>query len=143
MALMIVSNQFALVRLLGDGQREVEFRQLGEWFAANGKPDEKLAVYQNDTRLFAGKNAPNVVGFPKADSPEELVEKLRQQGVTYVVWATREGMSSQHTGYKLLNLDKNLAILDKPRSIGPLQFVTQIGSERGYVNVFRLRNESK
>ncbi len=142
LCLVIASNQFVLVRLVGDGKREIEFKQLGEWFAANGKPDEKLAVYQNDTQLFAGKNAPNVVGFPKADSPEELVEKLRQQGITYVVWATREGYShGQHTGYQQLGLDKTIAFLNKPQSIGPYEFVKQIGSERGYVNVFRLKDK--
>ena len=140
LCLVIASNQFVLVRLVGDGKREIEFKMLGEWFAANGKPDEKLAVYQNDTQLFAGKNAPNVVGFPKADSPDELVEKLRQQGITYVVWATREGYShGEHTGYQQLGLDKNIAFLAKPQSIGPYQFVDRIGSERGYVHVFRLR----
>jgi len=140
LCLVIASNQFVLVRLVGDGKREIEFKMLGEWFAANGKPDEKLAVYQNDTQLFAGKNAPNVVGFPKADSPDELVEKLRQQGITYVVWATREGYShGQHTGYQQLGLDKNIAFLANPQSIGPYQFVDRIGSERGYVHVFRLR----
>ena len=139
LCLVIASNQFVLVRLVGDGKREIEFKMLGEWFAANGKPDEKLAVYQNDTQLFAGKNAPNVVGFPKADSPDELVEKLRQQGITYVVWATREGYShGQHTGYQQLGLDKNIVFLDKPQSVGPYKFVAQIGSERGYVHVFRL-----
>ena len=140
LCLVVASNQFVLVRLVGDGKREIEFKMLGEWFAANGKPDEKLAVYQNDTQLFAGKNAPNVVGFPKADSPDELVGKLRQQGITYVVWATREGYShGQHTGYQQLGLDKNIAFLAKPQSIGPYQFVDRIGSERGYVHVFRLR----
>jgi hypothetical protein len=144
LCLVIASNQFILVRLVGDGKREIEFKQLGEWFAANGKPDEKLAVYQNDTQLFAGKNAPNVVGFPQADSPEELVPKLRQQGITYVVWATREGYSrGQHTGYQTLGLNKTIAFLEKPQNIGPYEFVTQIGSKRGYVNVFRLRNEGK
>jgi hypothetical protein len=140
MCLIIVSNQFVLVRVIGDGKREIEFKMLGEWFVANGKPDEKLAVYQNDTQLFAGKNAPNVVGFPKADSPEELVEKLRQQGVTYVVWATREGMSTDHTGYRQLNLDKNLAALQTPKDVGPYEFISQVGSQRGYVNIFRLRS---
>jgi hypothetical protein len=145
LCLVIASNQFVLVRLVGDGKREMEFKQLGEWFAANGKPDEKLAVYNNDpTQLFAGKNAHNVTGFAKADSPEELVEKLRQQGITYVVWATREGYSrGQHTGYQQLGLNKNIAFLEKPQSVGPYQFVTQVGSEKGYVNVFRIRNESK
>jgi hypothetical protein len=144
LCLVIASNQFMLVRLLGDGQREIEFKLLGEWFAAKAGADEKLAVYQNDTQLFAGKNAANVVGFPKAASPRELVEKLRREGVTYVVWATREGYSrGEHTLYQQLGLDKNIAFLDKPRSIGPYEFVTQLGSERGFVNIFRLRDRGE
>lgn len=144
LCLVIASNQFVLVRLVGDGKREIEFKMLGEWFAANGKPDEKLAVYQNDTQLFAGKNAPNVVGFPKAGSPDELVGKLRQEGITYVVWATREGYShGQHTAYQQLGLDKNIVFLARPQSIGPYKFVTQIGSNKGYVNVFRLESSDK
>jgi hypothetical protein len=144
LCLVIASNQFVLVRFVGDGKREIEFKMLGEWFAANGKPDEKLAVYQNDTQLFAGKNAPNVVGFPKADSPEELMEKLRQQRITYVVWATREGYShGEHTGYQQLGLNKTIAFLSKPQSVGPYKFITQIGSQRGYVNVFHLESADK
>ena len=108
--LALASNQFMLAPLLGDGKREIEFKLLGEWFAANAKPDEKLAVYQNDTQLFAGKNAPNVVGFPKAANPRELAAKLRQEGVTYVVWATREGMTKQHTGYQLFGLEQEYRV---------------------------------
>ncbi len=140
LCLVIASNQFVLVRLVGDGKRELEFKQLGEWFAANGKPDEKMAVYNNDpTQIYAGKNAQNVTGFPKAESPQELVSKLCQQGITYVVWATREGFSrGEHTGYQQLNLNKNINFLEKPQDAGSYHFVTQIGSNRGYVNVFRL-----
>ena len=138
---MIVSTHFSLVRVLGDGLKEIEFRQLGEWFAANAGPDEKLAVYQDGpTRLFAGKNSQNVVGFPKAANPAELAVKLREMKVKYVVWATREGMSKQHPGYQLAGLDKNIAFLSKPASIGPYEFVRQIGSNRGFVNVFRLKD---
>jgi hypothetical protein len=145
LCLVIASNQFVLVRMLGDGKREMEFKQLGEWFVTNGKPGEKMSVYNNGpTQLFSGKNAPNIAWFPKADSPEDLVLKLRQMGITYVVWATREGYSrGQHTGYQQLGLNKNIAILEKPQNVGPYEFVKQIGSERGYVNVFRLHNEGK
>jgi len=142
MCLVIASNQFPLAQLLGDGKREIEFKMLGEWFAANAKPDDKLAVYQNDTQLYAGKFAQNVIGFPKASSPRELVEKLRQMGVTYVVWATREGFShGEYPGYQLLGLDKTIGFLDKPRNIGPYEFVRQVGTNRGYVSIFRLKDK--
>ena len=144
MCLVIASNQFPLARLLGDGQREIEFKMLGEWFAANAKPNDKLAVYQNDTQLFAGKFAANVVGFSKEESPRKLAEKLRQEGVMYVVWATREGFShGQHPDYQLLRLNRNIGFLDKPRSIGCYEFVTQVGTELGYVNIFRLKDKGE
>lgn len=145
LCLVIASNQFMLVRLVGDGKQELEFKQLGEWFAGAGQPGEKLAVYmKGPTQLFAGKNAQNVVDFSKEDNPRKLAEALRERGVKYVVWATREGFShGQHTGYKQLNLDKNIAFLDKPRSIGCYEFVRQIGSPRGYVNVFRLKEHGE
>lgn len=143
MFVMIISNQFPLARLLWDGKREIEFRQLGVWFAENAKPGDKMAVYNcGPAALFAGKFADNITGFPRADNPEQLVEKLYEQNFTYVVWATREGMSKQHTGYQLMGLDKNIAFLARPASIGSYEFVRPIGSERGFVNVFRLKSRS-
>ncbi len=145
LCLVTASNQFVLARLAGDGKREIEFKQLGEWFATKGRPEDKLAVYNNGpTQLYSGKNAQNVTGFPKAESPKELVEKLRGMGITYVVWATREGFShGQHTGYQQLGLNKNIAFLVAPKNIGCYEFVRQIGSSRGYVNVFRLRESGE
>jgi hypothetical protein len=138
MCLVIASNQFLLANLLGDGKREIEFKQLGEWFSANAGPSEKLAVYNNVTQLFAGKNAANVVGYPRANGPEELVTKLRDEKVTYVAWATREGIGNRHNDYRFVGLDKNIALLANPRDIGPYKFVTQVGNNNGYINIFRL-----
>lgn len=144
LCLVIASNQFVLARVVGDGKREIEFKQLGEWFAKNAKPDEKMAVYNcGPASLYAGKFADNITGFPKEDSPEKLTEKLLEQNITYVVWATREGVGNRHNDYVFLNLDKNLAALSQPRSIEPYEFVTQIGSQQGYANVFRLRKDGK
>jgi hypothetical protein len=138
MCLVIASNQFLLANLLGDGQREIEFKKLGEWFAANAGPGEKLAVYNNIALIYAGKNSANLVGYPKADGPEELVNKLRDEHITYAAWATREGIGNRHNDYRFAGLDKNIAILSSPRDIGPYKFVTQVGNNNGYINIFRL-----
>jgi len=143
-ALVVVSNQFMLVSLLGDGQRDKEFTVLAGWFSENAKPGEKLAVYMHAVvKMFAPKHAEYIVGFPKAESPAKLVEACYEEDITYVVWATREGLNPTHTGYRKLNLHENIAILGKPRSIGPYEFITQLGSKRGYVNIFRLRTRSE
>jgi hypothetical protein len=142
-ALVVVSNQFMLVRMVGDGQTDKEFVDLAQWYSENSQPGEKLAVYMASTvRMFASKNAKYIVNLPKADSPAELVEACYEKDITYVVWATREGRSSDYPDYRAANLDKNIAFLEKPRSIGPYEFITQVGSRRGYVNVFRLRARS-
>jgi len=143
-ALVVVSNQFMLVRLLGDGQRDKEFTVLAGWFSENAKPGEKLAVYMcGVVRMFAPKHAEYIVGIPKADSPSELVDACYEEGITYVVWASREGLNPTHTGYRQLNLHENIVFLVKPESIGPYEFITQLGSKRGYVNIFRLPRRSR
>jgi hypothetical protein len=139
-ALVVVSNQFVLVRMVGDGQRDKEFVDLAQWYSKNAQPGEKLAIYMSSTvRMFATKHAEYIVGIPKADSPAKLVEACYEKDITYVVWATREGLSKDHPDYRAASLDKNIALLEKPRSIGPYEFITRLGSRRGYVNVFRLR----
>ncbi len=139
LGLVFISNQFGLVYTLGDGQREIEFKLLADWFVANAKPGEKIGLYMAEVvRIFAPKRADSIVGLPKADNQSEFVAACYKEGVTYVVWATREGLSSDHADYRGANLDKNLASLQNPKSAGPYQFVTQVGTKRGYVNVFRL-----
>jgi len=140
---MIVSNHFTVVRLLGNGQRDKEFKQLAEWFKAHAKPGDKLGVYMAGVvRMFAGELADSVVQPPAAEDPEQFVKACRDAGITYVVWATREGLSNDHVQYRRMGLDRNIRQLCEPRSIGPYQFVAQVGWEGGYVNIFRLRNES-
>jgi hypothetical protein len=141
--LIIVSNQFVLVRLVGDGQQDKEFKLLADWFAANARPGEKMGVYMAGTvKIFAPKAAEYIVGLPKASTPEEFVKACYDQNITYVVWATREGLRTDHTGYRQAGLHENIKQLATPKNTGPYQFVTQVGSERGYVNIFRLRPSS-
>ncbi|UCG47713.1 MAG: hypothetical protein JSU94_19795 [Phycisphaerales bacterium] len=139
--LMIVSNQFAVAPLLGDGQREAEFKLLADWYVANAKPGQKMGLYMaHVVRMFAPKYAEYIVFLPKAENPDEFDKACYEQGMTYVVWATREGLRDQHTGYRQLNLNENLKRLGTPRDVGPYKFVQQVGSRRGYVNIFRLRS---
>jgi hypothetical protein len=141
MCLIIVSNQFALVRTIGDGQREKEFKDLANWYVMNAKAGEKMGLYMAEVvRIFAPKYAENIVGLPQADDPEGFVKACYKQNITYIVWATREGMSTDHTGYRQSHLDKNLTALQTPKDVGPYEFIGQVGSQRGYVNIFRLRS---
>jgi hypothetical protein len=137
--LIIVSNQFSLVRLVGDGQSEKEFKQLADWYITNAQPGEKMGVYMYQVvGIYAQKYADDIVALPQAESPEEFVEACYKEGLTYVVWATREGLRNDSVRYRKLGLDKNIAQLRNLKSVPPYQFVTQVGWDRGYVNIFRL-----
>jgi hypothetical protein len=137
--LIIVSNQFSLVSLVGDGQRDKEFKQLAEWYIANAQPGEKMGVYMHQVvGIYAQKYADDIVGLPQADSPDKFIEACYEQGLAYVVWATREGLRNDSVRYRRFGLDKNIAQLRNPKSTPPYQFVAQVGWERGYVNIFRL-----
>ena len=137
--LVVISNQFSIVSLVGDGQRDKEFKQLADWYIDNAQPGEKMGVYMHQVvGIYAQKYADDIIALPQADSPEEFFEACYEQGLTYVVWATREGLRNDSVRYRRLGLDKNIAQLRSPKNIPPYQFVTQVGWERGYVNIFRL-----
>lgn len=139
LCLIIASNQYALVGLIGDGQQDAEFKLLADWFLANAKPGEKMGVYMASVvKIFAPKYAEYIVHLPQADSPSGFVRACHKEGITYVVWATREGLRDDHTGYRQFGLDKNIAHLRKPESTEDYQFITQVGAKTGYVNIFRL-----
>jgi len=140
LCLIIVSNQFTLVGLLGDGQQDKEFKLLADWFIANAEPGQKLGVYMAEVvKIFAPKYAEYIVRLPKADSPSEFVKACHKEGITYVVWATREGLRDDHTGYRSFKLHENIAHLQKPQNSEDYQFITQVGTKRGYANIFRLQ----
>jgi len=143
-ALVIASNQFFLAGFLGDGKSDEEFKLLGQWYSKNTQPGEKLGVYMFDVvRMFVPKDAAqNIVPLPKADDPSAFVKACQKEGITYVVWASREGLSKDHYGYHQLGLDKNMAFLREPKSIGPYEFMAQIKAPHGYVNIFRLNLNS-
>ncbi len=139
LCLFVFSNQFHLARLVSTGQKEVEFKQLAQWYLDSTSPGQKIGVYMAGiVRMFAPERTADIVRPPKADTPQAFVLACLEEDLTYLVWATREGRSGGHTGYKQLKLDRNMAMLHRPMNNGPFKFVTQIGSERNYVNIFRL-----
>jgi len=142
--LVIASNQFFLAAFLGDGKSDEEFKLLGQWYAKNVQSDEKLGVYMFEVvRMFVPKDkAQNIIPLPKADDPSAFVRACQKEGITYVVWASREGLSKDHYGYHQLGLDKNIAFLQQPKDIDPYEFITQLKAPHGYVNIFRLKLNS-
>lgn len=143
LSLIIVSNQFTLARVVGNGQRDIEFKYLLDWYHDNAKPGEKLAL---SVAVFLSRMSPAEI-IPcfvatkdiDADNPAEFVEACYKENITYVVWDSRLGLTPNNRYYKMAKM-YNFAQLAKPADIGPYKFITQLrANKRRYVNVFRLR----
>ena len=134
-----LSNQMILSRHLGDGSRRAEFKLLGEWYAAHARPGDKLAVYLYDlVGYYSSRRGDSVVRFPQSNNPQQFENSCREEGITYLVWASREGIKKNNLVYISLGLDKNLDQLSEPRSVGPYEFVVQLRGGRGHLNIFRI-----
>jgi hypothetical protein len=140
--LMVVSNQLSLVRIVGDGSTYMEFRMLAEWYAENAQPGERMVTaLPNIVRLFLKTKPKNLVHLNqiKADSPEQFVEGCYKKNITYVSWDSIGGFNVNGAYYKKWGF-KNIAMLARPQSIGPYEFVRQVRyNDRRFINIFRLR----
>ncbi|MBN2212193.1 MAG: hypothetical protein JW709_12415 [Sedimentisphaerales bacterium] len=143
---MLFSNQYMLVRTLGDGQYNIEFKRLAEWYIENAKPGEKmLCSMSNVVEIFAPQ-AKKCFIHPaniKAANPQEFAEICYKRNIDYVVWDSRIGRLPNDVNYKGWGIG-NFAMLEKPRDIGPYEFIKTITCERygRRLNIFRLRKLS-
>jgi hypothetical protein len=139
--LTVVSNQFTLVRTVGRGQADVEFRELAQWYLENAQPDEKMVTTMPDiVSLFAPRYKSNFVHTSsiKGKDINKFLESCYEKNITYVTWDSRIGFTPQKSYYKQWRIHR-IAPLQKPRSVGPFKFIRQIKrNENKFVNIFRL-----
>jgi hypothetical protein len=140
--LMVVSGQFMLVRQVGSGKTDVEFKMLADWYVKNAQPGEKLAAtLTNVMRFYAPKQSKYFVPMETvgADDATKFVLKCYKKGIRYVAWDSRIGLSPTNSYYKKWGIDR-IAMLARPQSIGPYEFITQLKySDTRFINLFRLR----
>ena len=142
MCVIVVSNQFVLVQEIGDGQRDIEFKLLADWYLEEADQREKLlTTLPQSVAIFASECKDSFVATQsiKARSPADFVAKCYENNITYVSWDSRVGLRSpDHLYYRSWRM-KNIAMLAKPETTGPYEFVTQIRvNERQFINIFRL-----
>jgi len=143
MILMIVSNQFAVASIVGNGGRDIEFKYLADWYCQNAKNGEKIvSTMANLLVSMAPQYADNFVpidDFTDINTPAEFIEKCYKKNITYVTWDSRIGLAPGDDYYKIWKI-QNIAMLAAGRDIGPYQFITQLrANQRRYINVYRLR----
>jgi hypothetical protein len=145
MILIIVSNQFAVAGLVGNGASNIEFKYLADWYCENAKKGEKLVTTMaNLLASMAPQYADDFIpidDFADVNTPAEFVEKCYRKNITYIAWDSRIGLAPADDYYKIWKI-ANIAPLAAGRDIdiGPYQFITQlIANQRRYINVYRLR----
>lgn len=143
MALIIISNQFAVAGIVGAGKNNIEFKLLADWYFDNAKEGEKLVTSMaNLIWAMAPKQKDNFLemdSFVDANSPQEFVKLCYKKNITYVAWDSRIGLAPSDYYYKIWKM-QNIAPLAAGRDTGPYQFITQLrANERRYINVYRLK----
>ncbi len=141
LCLIIVSNQMTLVSVVGNGDRDMEFKLLADWYVANAKSGEKMVCAMSGfLQILASRHKDNFIqtAAVKGQNPAEFVQNCYQQNITYVVWDSRIGFAPGDRYYQMWGMG-NIAMLSKPQSAGPYEFITQIRHGKRFVNIFRLK----
>ncbi len=141
LALMLVSSQFNVVRTLGNGKKDVEFKLLADWYINHAKPSEKmLTSMPSIVKLYAPRFAANFIHIKyfRANTPQDFIRKCRQAHITYIAWDSRIGLRPKYNYYHRWGI-KNIASLAQPKDHPPFKYITTIFyNRRQYINIFRL-----
>lgn len=140
-ALMIVSNQFALSFRLGQGDLDIEFRRTAEWYLDNTDGSEKLVTtLPGVVNLFlpeGKKNAVHTNGIPGTHLAE-FAQSCKKRGIGYIAWDSRLGFAVNDEYYKSWGLSK-VHPLGAGKDIGPFKFINKIpASPRRYILLYKV-----
>jgi len=141
--LMVVSQHFTTVRVIGNGSYNIEFKKLVDWYAVNAATDEKLAcTWSNLLRLLGEKYKKNIVGIApyKGKTMEEFVQNCRENNIVYACWTPR-GSAKIKVGMEHIS-----AVLRYPKSNKYMEFVKRIEipgrNKSRYINIFKVPKKS-
>jgi hypothetical protein len=139
--LMIFSNQAVILSDVGNGERDIEFKYLLDWYLQNIPGEKMVLTVPVILQTMAPKYSECFIHTNTfdANSPEDFVAECYKKGITYAAWDSRMGLTPANRYYKSWKM-ANIAPLAVGRDIGPYQFITQFRvDQRRYVNLYRLR----
>lgn len=139
--LVLVSNQFLVVQVLGNGSTDAEFKMLAEWYLKHAEPGDKLLTSMpHVVKLFLPEHQEFIGSTTGPEKTiQEFVQKCYQRNVKYVVWDSRLGLVPNDYYYQQWNLQK-VAPLGQPRDVGPFRYLEKITvNQRRYLYIFELR----
>jgi hypothetical protein len=143
MALMIASNQCGVISIVGNGDRDIEFKYLLDWYKDNAKKGEKLVTtVPSILQIMAPQYKDCFIhtGAFDANNPNDFVAECYKRNIIYVAWDSRLGLAPADPYYKYYKV-ANIAPLEAGKDIGPYQFIAQLKTtfEDEYINLYRLR----
>jgi len=141
--LAVAANQFTLAGTVGNGEKDIEFKLLADWYVKNAQPGERLVTTMSHVvglfapaaeRYFLG---PNAVG---GQTPEEFSRRCYRAGVAYVAWDSRIGNTPGSAYYSIWGMAR-LAMLGAGRDVGPFQYLTTLRSPAAgrFIHLYRVR----
>lgn len=135
--LLLISNQFKVVQILGNGEKDTEFMELADWYRENAMGEKMLTAMAPVVQIFVPDGKILHLGGDWGKTFPEFIQRCYQRDIRYVVWDSR--VPPQDSYYKAWNLQK-VAPLSQPRNVGPFEFVKKIErSSRNYLYIFKLR----
>jgi len=145
MCLLLVSNQFALAMTVGDGRRDVEFKELADWYVKNAEPGEKLVTTMpHVVRIYAPKHGGRFINPIRigGDDAVGFVEDCYKRNITYIAWDSRLGLARRDSYHRAYGLER-IAALQSGRNTGPYRFLTTLtASKYRYIHIYRLEKKS-
>jgi len=143
--LFIFANQPVLAQRIGNGERDIEFKYLLDWYSQNAQAGEKIALTVPIILQTMGPEyKDNFVHIKniEADDPLEFVKACYKNNITYVAWDSRIGYAPNDPYYKLWKV-KNIAPLSGGKSVGPYDFLAKVGRGRRFVYVYKLKGSNE
>ncbi len=140
--LIISSNQFVVAGVVGNGERDIEYKYLLDWYLANAKGEKMVLTAPVILQTMSPANADNFIHTNsfEANDPVEFVKECYRRKFRYVVWDSRMGLTPKNRYYGYWKM-KNIAPLSYPRDNGPYLFQSQLrANKRRWMNVFILKD---
>ncbi|MHC4291084.1 MAG: hypothetical protein ACYSTR_02580 [Planctomycetota bacterium] len=142
--LLITSNHFQVVRLLGNGNLDAEFKMTADWYHEHtdgtGILVTSLPGVMNLYLPERGKNAIHIQAIPGTNLLE-FAQSCKKKNVMYIAWDSRLGFAVNDFYYKKWGL-KKIHPLGKGEGVGPFEFVKTFKAlPRRHIHLYRFHSE--
>jgi len=152
LVLAVVSNAATTGFLMGDGQRNVNFKRLGQWFFENARDDDRMITTMpsfmpiyTSLPIERFEHMTNISPQDAEDFPA-FVRECRKRNITLIAWDSRLAGAPNDRYYKLWGLDR-IKMLGAPFTgrkidrIGPCKLIHIISKGSPKIAVYRVLPE--